>query len=139
MEIHSTSMLFFILRTYSKHFISFMMILPQFTPEKCRFSSFQRGRAFRDAPVVVDVHGPWATGAVPVFLRPKGRQVLGGQADSPGGPGKSLRTWEFYGILPSNIGDFHGFSWIFMDFDGCSWILMVFDGFWAYASEHTNF
>ena len=84
----------FILRTYSKHFISFMMILPQFTPEKCRFSSFQRGRAFRDAPVVVDVHGPWATGAVPVFLRPKGRQVLGGQAD------RSWRSWE----ISENLG-----------------------------------
>jgi hypothetical protein len=64
---------------------------------------------------------------------------LGDRLTGPGGPGKSLRTWEFYGILPSNIGDFHGFSWIFMDFDGCSWILMDFDGFWAYASEHTNF
>ena len=27
-----------------------------------------------------------------------------------------MRTWGIYGILPSNIGDFHGFSWILMDF-----------------------
>ena len=50
---------------------------------------------------------------------------LGDRLTGPGGPGKSLRTWEFYGILPSNIGDFHGFSWILMDVHGFWWILGI--------------